>query len=134
MNAPIRIEVSIDDAIRRHPKLLAEVEQATRYFEHEYREGPPLDGSSGPTTLEWTLAPDETSVLARCCEADSYGRRCFTEPIALSYMGDPVNREISVRRLWRSLLRIRGHQIDKRIDDLIRAMEEEEAHGRPVGV
>ena len=48
-------------------------------------------------------------------------------------MADRVNRQISVGRLWRSMLGQRGRMIHKRLEAIVREFEREEENGRSLG-
>ena len=124
------VVVSIDAAIRARPELLAQVEDASRYFEKEYLVGPALDRQVEPTSLEWRLSPVGSMIEVTSGEHDSHGERYFTEPIPLDDMADRVDRESCIRRLLRSMLNVRWRNIHAHMDRLIREQEEVETHGR----
>ena len=135
MTATTTMTVTIDDAIRARPELLAKVEEATGFFRREYERRLPLENPLEPTALEWTLGQTDKGreeVRARCFERDQYGGRGFTEPFPASYLFDDVNRESMMYRLLRSVVHLRGLAVNKRVGELIRTLEQEEADGPAV--
>lgn len=131
--ADTAMAVTIDDAIRARPELLAKIEEASRFFEEEYQRRMPLDGQLEPTTLEWSLGVSKgrEEIRARCFERDRYGGRGFTEPFPASYLFDDAIRESMMFRLLQTVAHLRGKAAHQRVEEMLRELEREEENGHP---
>ncbi len=125
--------VTIDDAIRTRPELLARVEEASGFFRREYERRIPLENPIEPTALEWTLdrSHGREEVRARCFERDQYGARGFTEPFPASYLFDDRNRESTMCGLLQTVAHLRGKAAHQRVEEMLRELERQEENGRP---
>jgi len=120
MNDDREMTVTIDDAIRARPDLLAQVEDAQRYFEEQYFD-PPLDRERHNPSVAWrlkrTASVEEIGIEFK--ENDDLGERGFGKWWPARYMADPVARTLSVSRSWGEVLRLRSDQRMRKIERLM---------------
>ncbi len=132
MSDPNPMTVTIDDAIRARPDLLARVEEASDYFRQLYEPRTPTDPPLMPS-LNWTLSPLVAPPLwAEVHERDTTGERKVSRGIGERDLEDPVRRDVHMLKLWGDLLNNRSDKRMSMLDELIRraeTLEREGAHG-----
>lgn len=119
--------VTIDDAIRSRPDLLAQVEEAQQYFDGEYADLPPNSEWTNPQ-IRWQYVPATEEVRAVFTEThpEQEDRTAHSVNVPIQYLGDDYARGSTVRALLRQVTRARSKVHSRRIDRLLLQMEEQE--------
>ena len=121
--------LEIDSRIEAREELRKSVHLATEYFESQRVYGPPTRTPS-KVNIAWTIDEfdGEEFVKPTVTEREENGDdRSSMRAIPTRHMSDPVNRDIWMLRLWRDILAARSVENAKRIDAIIRRMDEEES-------
>jgi hypothetical protein len=115
-----KMDVTIDDAIRARPDLLAHVAAAQESFEQQYF-SPPLDREQHSPAVAWKLRPLRGSeeVGLEFHERDKLGERRFTKSWPVQFISDPTAREYYVARLLGTVFQLRSEQRMKYVDYLL---------------
>lgn len=122
--------LEIDPRIVSRHELRASVQLASDYFESLRTEGPPTRTPSA-LCIAWTLSTldGEEAVVPTVTEREENGDvRTSRRFVPTRHMSDPVNRDIWMLRLWRGILAARSAENAKRIDAILRRMDEEESN------
>ncbi len=119
--------VTIDDAIRARPDLLAQVEEAQQYFDGEYADLPPNSEWTNPQ-IRWQYLPATEEVRTSFTEThpEQEDRTAHSVAIPVRYLADDFGRGSHVRALLRQVTRARSKVHSRRIDRLLLQMEEQE--------
>ncbi len=121
--------LEIDPRIESRDGLRTLVQLATDYLETLSAEGPPTRTPSSVRVV-WTFdtLDGEEVIKPTVTEREENGDvRSSTRSIPTRHLSDPVNRDIWMLRLWRGVLAARSAENAKRIDAILRRMDEEEA-------
>ena len=128
MSATAAILLEIDPLIRSRRDLLNYVQAASDFLESQLAEGPPTRTSS-TVKIEWTINQlnGEEFVKPKVSELEEDGSlRSSMRAIPTRHLSDTVNREIWMLRLWGDILSARSAENMKRINGLLRELDEEE--------
>ena len=129
MSDASKMTVSIDDAIRARPGLLAQVQEASGYFLQLYEPRTPGNPPLKPS-LAWTLTPTLSHPLwAEVHERDTTGERFVSRGMGESDLHDPLSRDVHILKLWGDLLNNRSDKRMTILDELIRQAEQIELEG-----
>lgn len=119
--------VEIDEAIRRDPELLRDVEAATAYLDTLHLRGEP------PAAAHWRLAqghsarPDHRPavVLSLVDQPDDDSIRVESAPLDRARTRGEGLRDQAMRRLWTALLQSRSRILHRRVTLAISRIESE---------
>ena len=115
--------VEIDDAIRRDPELLRDVEAATEYLRTMPTRVEP------PHVARWRRA--DMAGAMPMLELDDKGG---VDPVRAVFqrrvLSDRYGRESAIRQTWRELLKQRSETAHKRVEAMLAELDAEEANGQ----
>ena len=115
--------VEIDEAIRRDPRLLRDVEAATAYLRS-------LPRRVGPPHIARWSRPDWAEECPTLELDDGEGLEPIRSAIAGNVLRDRDGRESAIRWAWLDLLEQRSETAHKRVEASLAELEAEEASGR----
>ncbi len=125
--ATTEMKVEIDGAIRANPNLYEAVRAAQLYFDGQYFDEPTNEDPNRTAEMRWEQSLEGGPVRVELSERDILGSRIVDTRLTPKQLLDDVNRDVSMIRLLRSLLRKRSAQRMVRLDRLISELEAQEA-------